>query len=107
MLKFPLLNYEGKIKNFGADMVFNVTVGLLGSFSVFIWENEWVTRTKSPFAEFYNVQNPMYHISFYGISQTYPGTTLIITYMPITSKSTLPSQQSFLHLLALFLLLLL
>lgn len=40
MLKFPLLNYEGKIKIFGADMVFNVTVGLLGLFSVFILENE-------------------------------------------------------------------
>lgn len=89
-------------KIFEAYMIFNIMAGPLTLFSAFVLENKWVTRTKSPLAEFYNVQNPMYHISFYRISQTCPGTTIIITYMPITSKFTLPSQQSLLHLLENF-----
>ena len=89
-------------KIFEADMIFNIMVGRLILFSAFVLENKWVTRTKWLLAGFYNVQNPKYHISFYRISQTCPGTTIIITYMPITSKFTLPSQVSLLHLLELF-----
>lgn len=83
-------------------MTFDVNVGPLGSFAQVSFYKMNQSLEPNHHLQFYNVQNPKHHISFYGPSQTCPGTTIIIMYMPIISKSTLPSQQSFLHLLALF-----